>query len=361
MPIASMKPLPLARYGEVARAVVENMRVGEAINPFYASYKITNRCNYRCAFCNVWQERTPVLDTAGAKRVLDNLERAGVLLVSLEGGEPLLREDIGELLAYAARKRFYLLFTTSERGLRDHPMREYCRHIDFLHVSIDEGHGNLEMFDLLPEAATWGSILCVQVVVMRQDIGALEEKVARCAAVGAKCVVMPAVHLNHTRDHFPDVAAFERECLRLKVRYPRTIISPDAYLRSLRRRQGCSSGSIIVDCDGGLFYPCRTLETKPVSLVETDLRAWLRSDEATRLRHDMAACDRGCGWYQYFAINAFTSPRHVFEAAAPYLRHWLARPKHAPEDGLPLDGLPLDGLPLDGLPLDGLPLDGQTD
>jgi MoaA/NifB/PqqE/SkfB family radical SAM enzyme len=321
----SMKPLPFRRYLSVLGRLTENMLKGEAINPFYASYKVTNRCEYRCRFCNVWYEKTPILDTVDSIRVLDNLERAGIFLLSFEGGEPLLREDIHELLQHVGRKQYFLLFTTCDKRLPNLPMQEYCKYIDFLHISIDEGHDNLHMFDLLPEAVTWGSIVCVQVVVTRDDLPALEDKVARCHEHGAKCVIMPAVQLNHTRDFFPDVEVFESETLRLKKLYPLTIISPDTYFQSLRQPHGCSTGSIIVDTDGGLFYPCRTLEKKPVNLVETDLFDWLRSDEAGALRDEMAACDRNCGWYQYYAINAFTSPVHVFNAVAPYARAFFSR------------------------------------
>ena len=264
MSAAPMKSLPLRRYTSTVGRVLQNMLAREAINPFYASYKITNRCNYRCKFCNVWHEKTPILDTADTLRVLDNLERAGTFVLSLEGGEPLLREDIGEVLEHIGRKQYFLLFTTSERTLLERPMREYCRNIDFLHISIDEGHGNLDMFELLPEAVTWGSIVAVQVVVTHDDIPALEDKIARCHAVGAKCVVMPAVKLNRTRDFFPDVEEFARENLRLKQKYPLTIISPDNYFRSLQKAHGCSTGSTIIDTDGSLFYPCRTLEHKPI-------------------------------------------------------------------------------------------------
>ena len=150
MPASSMKSLSLMRYGGTLRRVLENMRKRQAINPFYASYKVTNRCNFRCKFCNVWHEKTPILDTAGAVQVLDNLERAGIFLLSLEGGEPLLRDDIHEILRHVGKKQYFLLFTTSERALCDYPMREYCRYIDCLHISIDVGHENLDMFDILP-------------------------------------------------------------------------------------------------------------------------------------------------------------------------------------------------------------------
>lgn len=333
MPVSSMKSLPLRTYLRAASAIGENIRKKEAINPLYASYKVTNRCNFRCKFCNVWFEKTPVLETELVYRVLDNLERAGVFLLSLEGGEPLLRNDIGDILKYAGAKDYYILFTTSDRSLTEQPMVEYCRNIDFLHISIDEGHDNLDMFSLLPEAVRWGSIVCVQVVVMKENLPALEDKVARCRDAGAKCVIMPAVELNRTRNHFPDLDAFQRECLRLKRKYPRTIISPDPYFAALREPHGCSTGSIIVDCDGGLFYPCRTLESKPVNLLDVDLRDWLHGEEAKAFRRQMATCDRRCGWYQYYAVSAFTSPVHVWTSISPYFWNVLAPRKKQNHNG----------------------------
>ncbi len=324
-----MKSLPMSRYAGTIGAMAENMITKEAVNPFYASYKVTNVCNFQCKFCNVWYEKTPVLGTDDVFKVLDNLERADVFVLSLEGGDPLCRDDIGQIVEYIGQeKQYFLLFTTSERDLHEkYPMAELCRNIDFLHISIDEGHDNLEMFDLLPHIMKWDSIVCVQTVVRDEDLPKLESKVARCHAAGAKIVIMPAVTLNRTKDFFPEVDRFEAVCLSLKEKYPLTIISPDNYFRSLRQEHGCSSGSIIVDCDGGLFYPCRTLEDKPINLVDTELKFWLRGKEARRMRGEMAVCDRNCGWYQYYAINDFTSPIHAINAVKPYLSHFFSSPK----------------------------------
>ncbi|MDD5675923.1 MAG: radical SAM protein, partial [Chitinivibrionales bacterium] len=146
-----MRLLPLTCYLPTLQGVVANARANDAVFPFYASFKLTCRCHFGCPFCNVKQFPTPDLSTDAIKTVLDNLSRSSVLMVSFEGGEPLLRADIGELLAYARRCKFYLLFTTSVKNILDYPLKEYAAFIDFLHVSIDEGHNNLELFDVLPK------------------------------------------------------------------------------------------------------------------------------------------------------------------------------------------------------------------
>src|SRR5205823_3126142 len=80
------------------------------------------------------------MPTEDVKAVLDNLARSSVIVCSFEGGDPLVRDDILELLKYQYEKPWYLLFTTSERDMQErYPMPEYGKYIDFLHISIDEG------------------------------------------------------------------------------------------------------------------------------------------------------------------------------------------------------------------------------
>lgn len=320
-----MRYLPISKYKRVAGSLIANKIKGRDVFPFYASFKLTNKCRFRCKFCNVWMEDTPELDTAGAKAVLDNLARSSVLLVSFEGGEPLLRPDIKELLEYASQKAFYLLFTTSERKLEQYPMDEYGKHFDFLHISIDEGHKNLNMFDNLEMYRQWNRNVCVQTVVTTDDIPELEWKVKRCHDAGVKIVVMPAVHLDKTKNYFPDTDKFMNVCLSLKGKYPKTIISPDRYLKALNDGAGCSSSSIIVDVDGRLFYPCRTLDAKTADLTKDDLHSYLQIAEAQSCRKDMAECSLHCGWYQYFATPSFSSVSGISDALKPYWGYIFSR------------------------------------
>jgi MoaA/NifB/PqqE/SkfB family radical SAM enzyme len=313
--------LPMSKLARTARYLYLNRRSGQGIYPFYASLKVTDRCRFHCSFCNVWRDPARDLDTAGMIKVLRNLGASSVVLTSLEGGEPLLRKDIEEILQEAHRQPFYLLFTTSERKLLDYPLERYSRWIDFLHVSIDEGHDNLELLDLLPELVGLPWIVCVQTVVRKGELEALASKVETCAAAGAKILVMPAVELDGAEHVFPDAGQFRREVLSLKTHFPKTVITPRRYLEALNGESGCSAASIIVDSDGGLFYPCRTLGAKPVNLTETSLLDYLTSPGAVQHRASMSSCERHCGWYQYFAIDFFTSPGEALESLGPYWSH----------------------------------------
>jgi MoaA/NifB/PqqE/SkfB family radical SAM enzyme len=314
-----VRMLPLGHYLPTARGLIRNVTSREAIVPFYASFKVTSRCHFGCPFCNVRADRVPDLSTEDICRILDNLSRSPVLMTSFEGGEPLLRADIGRLLEYVRRTcRFYLLFTTSVKNPFDHPIREYAPLIDFLHISIDEGHGNLELFELLPKLVELPTQVSVQTVVTADTVDNLEEKENGSQGAGAEIVVTPAAHMDKTENFFPDIVAFEKAVRTLKKRYPATIHTPIGYFEAFRKGK-CSSASVIIAPDGRLYYPCHIRGTKGPDLRTVDLTSWLVSEEARSLRGEMKGCERNCGWYQYYSIDSYTSIFSVMEALGPLL------------------------------------------
>jgi MoaA/NifB/PqqE/SkfB family radical SAM enzyme len=313
-----MRRLPLRSYLPTVRGLALNALRREAVFPFYASFKITSRCHFGCPFCNMRTNRTPDMSTDDVKRILDNLSRSSVLLTSFEGGEPLLRDDIAELLRYARTRAFYLLFTTSAKDLAEYPLDEYAKNIDFLHVSIDEGHDNLALFDLLPTLVRLPLQVSVQTVVTADTIGSLDDKVRRCHESGANIVVIPAAVMDGAKDCFPDMAALDGRLARLRARYPRTIHTPRGYFSAFRRG-ACSSASVIIAPDGQLYYPCHILGTKGPDLRITDLSTWLATAQAAEYRRAMRSCGRNCGWYQYYSVDSYTSIASVWEALGPVL------------------------------------------
>ncbi len=320
-----IRKLTFGRYLKILFYTLKNnFGSGGEKYPFYASLKVTSRCHFACKFCDMKDFQTPDLCTEDIKKIIRNLGRSSLFLMSMEGGEPLLRNDIEELLIEAHKQPFYLLFTTSQKNLMEYPWEKYQNYIDFLHISIDEGHGNLHLFDQLKEINKFDMIVCVQTVVAKEDQDKLEEKVSKCYYSGSKILIMPAVHLDNTEDHFPDFDRLEKQIRKLKKDYPETIITPNSYFSAVRKKKGgCSPSSIIIDADGGLFYPCRTLKEKRIKLQDTDLTKFLKSGLSSELRKRMSLCTRQCGWYQYFATSRFSGLSDFFDATGPYLREFF--------------------------------------
>ena len=68
------------------------------------SWNTTNACNMHCAHCyrDAGCRAEDELSTAEAEKMLTEIARAGFKIMIFSGGEPLLRPDILELVAYAA-------------------------------------------------------------------------------------------------------------------------------------------------------------------------------------------------------------------------------------------------------------------
>ena len=315
----AMKKLPLNKYLQTMKYAAINYLSADCIYPFYASFKVTHICSLQCSFCNVWKEKTPDLTKDEVFKVIDNIANSSIVVLSLEGGDPLMRKDLGEILQYAHQKPFYLFFTTNGHLLDKRPMKDYAKHIDYLHISIDEGHGNLAFFDRLKEFQSYGTEICIQIVVTKETLPTLEEKVKHVYEVNARTVIMPACHLDGTDDFYPDPQDFRTEILRLKQKYPNTITTPEGFLDNINKSHGCSTSSVIIDSDGGLFYPCRTVGKHLYNFTKGSFMEFLRTPQAQDARKEMKKCDRRCGWYQYFATDVFASPRSLYSSLSPYL------------------------------------------
>ncbi len=61
-------------------------------------WEVTHRCNLRCIYCALESGRGDDLPTDKMIRIAEEIGKAGVLEVSVSGGEPLLRRDLPEIV-----------------------------------------------------------------------------------------------------------------------------------------------------------------------------------------------------------------------------------------------------------------------
>lgn len=98
-------PLRAFRPAVNALAVLYSAWRGKAFcAPISATLALTYRCNQRCVMCNFPQrvrKGVEKMSAARAEEIIEELSRMGVYGVSFYGGEPLLRDDIVELTAFA--------------------------------------------------------------------------------------------------------------------------------------------------------------------------------------------------------------------------------------------------------------------
>lgn len=82
--------------------------------PFQVLLQVTNRCNMTCDFCDFWPNGVaPKLELSldDFRRLADQLDELGTLFISVEGGEPLVRPDIVDILRVLSRRHVTCLYT----------------------------------------------------------------------------------------------------------------------------------------------------------------------------------------------------------------------------------------------------------
>lgn len=108
--------------------------------PFQVLLQITNRCNMTCDFCDFWPNGVaPALELtlADYQRVARELDELGTFLVSVEGGEPLVRKDAVEILRAFARRHVVVLYTNGWFVTEELARRIYDAGVAQVGVSID--------------------------------------------------------------------------------------------------------------------------------------------------------------------------------------------------------------------------------
>jgi MoaA/NifB/PqqE/SkfB family radical SAM enzyme len=119
-------------YGFVAR------------RPIHVIVQVSNRCNLTCGFCSFWENPARKSDELTADdfaTIGGKLAEAGSMVISIEGGEPLLRPDIVEIIAAFARHHHPIMFTNGWRVTPELARRLWDAGLDTCGVSIDYPDG----------------------------------------------------------------------------------------------------------------------------------------------------------------------------------------------------------------------------
>jgi len=108
--------------------------LGRAV-PFHVTLSVTQRCNERCVYCSRSDEIQPELAAAEWCGVLDELRRLGTERVVFCGGEPLMRDDLAQIVAHARALGLRCALTTN--GALVPQRRDVVTMLQTLIVSLD--------------------------------------------------------------------------------------------------------------------------------------------------------------------------------------------------------------------------------
>ncbi len=150
----------IARYGVTMPQLVNA--------PFMVVWDFTHRCNLRCTHCyQDAQKALPnELDTDEAKRLVEDLAEAGVVIIAFSGGEPLMRKDFFEVAEHARKNGIYVALATNGTLITPEMARKIRDSgIDYVEISVDgkdaESHDSMRGMPGAFEKAVAGVRNCV--------------------------------------------------------------------------------------------------------------------------------------------------------------------------------------------------------
>jgi len=258
--------------------------------PYTLVAELTYRCPLRCVYCSNpldYARHRDELDTATWLRVFSEAEELGVVQLNLTGGEPLLRDDLEELVAGARALELYTNLITSTVPLqRARLERLRAAGLDNVQVSVQDADAEssdriagMRCFDHKLEVARWvkdlGMPLTLNIVLHRANLDRVGEMIALAEKLQADRLELANTQylgwalvnrqaLMPTREQLAGARALAADArARLKGRMEILFVTPDYYAEYPKTcMDGWGQRFIVVSPDG-LALPCHAARTIP--------------------------------------------------------------------------------------------------
>jgi 12,18-didecarboxysiroheme deacetylase len=138
-----VEPSDALRYGRSSGKLPSHLlQFSEDKKPVVV-WNMTRRCNLRCVHCYAQATNTDGADdisTEQAKGMIDDLAAYGAPVMLFSGGEPLVRDDLVELAAYAVAKGMRAVISTNGTLISREKARELKSvGLSYVGISLDGG------------------------------------------------------------------------------------------------------------------------------------------------------------------------------------------------------------------------------
>ena len=311
-----------------ARALWQ-MRVRK--RPYVLSHGVNARCNLKCSFCQYWKNPGEEMSQEDIFRMLDEASSFGIGVYNAWTVEPLLREDLPQILKYAKSRGLITGLVTN--GLLLAKRAEELGDLDYLSVSVDgiKSYQQLRGIELentlagIRAAKKAGHEILINCVISSKNTGELEDLVHLAEDLGTWISFEPLHESAGITDSvwrdlgIRDRSAHEKAVHRLMElkRAGAPIINSLTYLEmisTLKPKFNCHASDIIlhVASDGSLEN-CR-VHSQPLANVKDGLEeAWQASKQD---REEIVRSCPGCLFFGYVENSL------LYEFVPEVLRHY---------------------------------------
>ncbi len=313
---------------------------------------VTYRCSANCLFCELGNKATtrPELSLAQIKEVIRELKSLDVRRVSLVGGEPLLRNDLPEIIESVRKNGMSVSLTTNGFQVRDDVLRSKPNEINVSLDFIDSRHekyrrvakafekvcNSLDFYSKNREFYDYK--LGITIVLMKENLDSISEVVKFSSdfnvdKIGIQPLIIPQIRDDDKIDKYfseEELIKIEKILKNLKREYGKLITTSKLFLYSIPdyfRGTGnhelfCFAGGTMLNIDPtGEVFPCLFMESAG-NIQEHSLPDILTSQKYMDLhvRASKRKCP-DCLCPDIFEPNLLLHPTHWQELVRKYLTH----------------------------------------
>ncbi len=228
-------------------------------HPVYVQFYVTARCNLDCEQCNIIYANSDVTEVslADVERIADNLDKIGVSIVLLTGGEPFVRRDLPDIVRAFASRGMHVRIQTNGlaredavRACVDAGARDISISLDSIHPGLQDtingGYDGswaraVQAFAMVNRVFPADSFAAIGCVLAPRNIAYVPDVVRFATAIGWFVSLVPA---HTTPQHQPqNFRSFDPTCRFDPSLYP----SVRALIDDIRRMR--NAGYLLYDSD----------------------------------------------------------------------------------------------------------------
>jgi radical SAM family uncharacterized protein len=257
--------------------------------PLFCGHKLTYNCNLRCKMCPFWKRSSKDSSIEREKAILRRIYDSGACGIAFEGGEPLLRNDLVEILAFSRSLPLHTSLVTNGTLLESR-IDEIASYINgVVYVSLDgleKTHDTIRGVSGCFRKAVIGIMaarekvsVTINTTIMAENIHEIEDLVKLARELDIKISVAVAHEYCSAEAYAPashEIREIAGKLVEMKKKgYP--LVNSISYFKVIAKEKNwtCKPWALVnVGPEGNLVLPCyvRNEYAPSVSVFETGIK-----------------------------------------------------------------------------------------
>ena len=174
--------------------------------PLVVTFLCTYRCNFKCKYCSIFKLEEKEMTTEEIFSMIDQFYKAGTRRFSLNGGEPLLRRDIKEIIDYAKNKGMIISLFTNGSLVKQNI--DKIKNVDVLLISFDgpEKIHDKQRFkgaykktiEAIKTAKEAGINVWTNTVITKNNLNYIDFIIKKAKKLNFQTIYQPVFHYSHS-------------------------------------------------------------------------------------------------------------------------------------------------------------------